>query len=159
MMMEPNQNKVLLVIIAILILANGVTLALLLNKPGHKAGSKSRKENMEGYLKKDIGFNEKQIATYDSLHTNHKREVEEMYKGMKLAKEKNFKYLAENDFSDTLITLTGRKSGDNQEQLEVKMLSYLKEIRKIATPEQRLRFDTSFYKFMNKSRSKKKGKD
>lgn len=159
-MNESKQKQVLLIIIAILIFANAVTLVMLFtNRPSHrKGGPNSRKNSMVTYLKKDLGFNDVQIATYDSLHKKHIEIVEEMFKEMRLEKKKSFKYLAEQGFSDSIIAITGNTISERQKGLEIKMLRHLREMRSIATPAQQAKFDTTFFKFMTREKGRKKNK-
>ncbi len=159
-MNESKQKRILLIIIATLSLANTITLLLLfMNRPGHKKDvSGSRKSNMAAYLKKDVGFSEAQIASFDSLHNDHMKSVDGMFNEMRLEKERRFKYLAAEDFNDSTIEIAGSVMSEKQKALEIKMLRYLRKVRSIGTPEQQAKFDTTFIRFMNHEKEKKKMK-
>lgn len=161
-MNESKQKRVLLIIIAILFLANTVTLVMLfMHKPAHKKDERNSRKNtmVVTYLKKDLGFNDAQLASFDSLHKKHMESVEEMFNEMRLEKEKRLKYLEEQGFSDSTIAIAGNTMAEKQKALEIKMLRHLREVRSIGTTAQQAKFDTTFIKFMNREKEKKKKKN
>src|SRR5688572_27361644 len=98
-----TQKKILLIIIAILLVANAFTLYMLMQKPESKK-MRSRKEHMEQYLKKELGFNESQMKSFDSLQAQHKLETERMLENSHSEKQRRFDFLAKNHFSDSAIS-------------------------------------------------------
>ena len=150
MINESKQKRALLIIITILVLANVTTLAILFtHKPSHKRESTdSHRASIVNYLKKDLGFNDVQIAAYDSLHKKHMDSVQSIFNDIRLEKEKRFKYLAAQNFSDSAITVAANTMNEKQNALEVKMLRHLRELRSIGTPAQQSKFDTTFLSFM-----------
>lgn len=158
MINESKQKKALLIIIAILVLANAVTLVMLFtHKPFHKRDSAdSHRANIVNYLKNDLGFNDTQVAAYDSLHKKHMDSVQKMFNDIRLEKEKRFKYLAAQNFSDSAITIAASTMNEKQNVLEIKMLRHLRELRSIGTPAQQAKFDTTFLTFMTREGDKNK---
>ena len=156
-MNESKQKKVLLIIIAILVIANTVTLFLFMQKsPQKKDRQNSRKNNTIFYLKNDLNYNDVQIASYDSLHKKHMESTESLFKEMRIEKEKNLKLLSQKGFSDSITEIAANTIAEKQKIVEIKMLRYLHDMRSIGTPAQQAKFDTTFFTFMNKEKSKSK---
>lgn len=152
-MYEPRNNKTMLVLIAVLLLANiGGLVYFFMNKPGHKKTDMAmqRKNAMAAYLKSDLGFNTVQLQQYDSLSSKHHRLVEPLFEQLKAEKEKRLRFLAENKFADSAINQAVNKSVETQKMLDIQMLLHLKAIRELCTNAQKQQFDTSIYKIMNR---------
>ncbi len=152
------KNKTLLIIIGVLLVANIGTLCFfLLNRHHHKKeGFESKKNNIAMYLKNDIGFSELQIKQFDSLSTDHHKQVEVSFDEMRKEKEVRLKQLALQSFSDSGINAAVNNSVEKQKAIETEMLYHLKAIRELCTEEQRIKFDTGFYKVIIKKREERK---
>ena len=158
MMNTQPKSKTLIIVIGVLLVANIVLLSyFLLNKPADKRPE--RKSPMTGYLKNEIGFTNEQMAQFDTVKSQHRREIKKLYDAMKSNKVKEFKKVGEDHFSDSSITSAAAYSSSKQMELEVLMLQHLKAIRSICTPVQQAKFDTGFYKVMNRPRGDDKSKD
>lgn len=152
-MYEPRNNKTMLILIAVLLLANIAGLAyFFMNKPGHKKTDMAtqRKNAMSAYLKNDLGFNTVQLQQYDSISGKHHTLVEPLFEQMKAEKEKRLRFLAENNFADSAINQAVNQSAETQKILDIQMLLHLKDIRALCTDAQKQQFDTSIYKIMNR---------
>ena len=159
MISKTGNSKPLLILIAVLLLANLFGLAyFIFNKPSRDKGngSSDRKNAMVGYLKNDIGFSPAQLLAYDSLTARHKRAMTAMFDTLKKEKEKRLKYISQFGFADSAINTAVAKTSGKQEMLEVKMLMHLKDVRNICDGSQKLKFDTSIYKVFAKKPEKKK---
>ncbi len=90
MINRPRNSKTLLILIAVLLLANiiGIVFFLTNKTGGGKSGSSDRKNAMAGYLTKDLGFSASQLVAYDSLTARHRRNMGPMFEQMKKEKEK-----------------------------------------------------------------------
>ncbi len=158
MITESRQKRVLLIIITILLLANVATLIMFfVAKPmKKKEGSDNRKEKMEGYLKKELGYSNVQINAYQQLSAKHKTSIDSMFTRLKQEKENRMKELSSLDFSDSSIQRAALRIAENQKMVEVKMLNHLKDIRALGDERQQLKFDTGFLHYMNRHKSKGK---
>jgi hypothetical protein len=154
-MIQPGKNRILIIIITILLLANIATLAaLMLNR---KSGVKeTKKDRMMLFLKNDVGYSDTQLALYDSLHKRHISNTEHIVGEMHQEKENRFKGLINNDFSDSAIQLSSSAVSGKQQEMEIHMLRHLKQIRNIGTYEQKAKFDSLFFKVMSKKKFKNK---
>jgi Spy/CpxP family protein refolding chaperone len=150
-MNKETNRKGIMVAMGILLIANIILLAFFLfNNPGNKRSE--RKSPMTGYLQNEIGFSKEQMAAYDSIKTDHRNQVKNLYDKMRISKEDIFKELGSKGFSDSAIIDAATYSAMQQKELELSMLKHLKTIRDICTPGQKVKFDTGFYKIMSRGR-------
>jgi len=154
------KNKMLVIIIGILLIANIVTLSLLLiNKNGQsRSGRQDRKTQVTAFLKNEVGFAEDQLNRYDTLSKAHKAEMKSSFDAMAAGREIIFKELAVQSYSDSAIEQAANAMADQQKGFEIKMLRHLKEIRSMCTPAQQEVFDTGFYKIISKRGEGRKDK-
>lgn len=153
------KNKILVIIICILLIANLTILYFLFNKEDHKKSQRSgRKENITSFLKKEVGFNERQLALFDSLAKENRAEVRTIFDEMASTRESAFKHLARQSFSDSAIKFTASELSNRQKKVEERMLQHLKIIRNICTPGQLPVFDSGFYKIIGRKGDVNSGK-
>jgi Spy/CpxP family protein refolding chaperone len=155
------KNKVLIILIGILLIANIVTLTLFLmnkNEPG-RSGRADRKAQIINFLKKDVGFTESQLNRYDTLSKEHRAATKEIFDDIAADRENVFKQLASQQFSDSAIDIAVNAIAGQQKTFELKMLRHLKDIRNICTPAQQAVFDTGFYKIIAKRGEGRKDKE
>ncbi|MEP7164971.1 MAG: periplasmic heavy metal sensor [Ferruginibacter sp.] len=146
------KNKVLIIIIGILLIANIVTLSLfLLNKQEHsRPGRPDKKAQVTAFLKKEVGFTEDQLVRYDTISNEHRSKLKTVFDDMAEGREQIFQKLSADSFNDSAIDVAANAIADQQKGFEIIMLSHLKDIRNICTPAQRAVFDTGFYKIIAK---------
>ncbi len=159
MITRPDRSKFLLLIIAVLLLANiGGLYFFFKNKPGSEAPKPpmDRKEVMAKYLKEELKFNDAQMKSFDSLSQIHKLATEPLFEGLKQEKEKRLRFLADNNYSDSALQQAVNRSAERQKQLDLTMLGHIRNIRALCTPAQQQSFDTGFYKMMKRNRPDKK---
>ena len=146
---ENPSNKIFIIVIALLLIANIGTLTLLLTTD-KKNDYDDRRNSMRNYLKNEIGFSDAQLVAFDTVKSNHRAEVKPMFDEMRLRKQLNLRNIGAQNFSDSSIIVAADYAAAQQEKLEMKMLSQLKVIRNLCTPQQRAIFDTGFYKIMSR---------
>jgi flagellar basal body-associated protein FliL len=153
MINRPEKSKILLILIAVLLLANIGGLAyFFMNKSTHKNNysASERKNAMAGYLKNDIGFSPAQLAAYDSLSEQHRKNMMPLFEQLKKEKENRLKYVAQFQYADTAIATAVSKAALQQQMVETKMLLHLKEVRNLCNEEQKIKFDSSVYKMFGR---------
>ena len=158
MIIESRQKRVLLIIITILFLANIATLIIFFvgGPIKKKHGRDYRKEKMQGYLKKELGFNDQQLNTYQTISNQHRQSIDTIYRNMRREKEIRFEEMSSQNFSDSSIGQSAARIAENQKMLEVKMLKHLREVRALGNVSQRIKFDTGFLRYMNRNKSRNK---
>ena len=145
---ENRSNKIFIIVIALLLIANIVTLTLLLGN--NKYDHDDRRNSMRNYLKNEIGFSVAQLNFFDSVKARQRLEVKPMFDEMRTGKQLNLKSIGVENFSDSSIANATEYAATQQKMLEIKMLNHLKEIRDLCTPQQRALFDAGFYKVMSR---------
>lgn len=152
------KSKILLIIIGILLVANLVLLSFfMINKPAAKKGMRGdRKAMIAEFLQKEIGFNQQQLQQYDSLNQQHRTKVKAMFDEVRNDKENQFKQVTSANFSDSSIINTAALSAGRQKEIEIVMFKHFKDIRNLCTPQQQPKFDSLFYKVLNKKNDERK---
>lgn len=147
---ENRSNKIFIIVIALLLIANIGTLTILLTRD-KKNDYDDRRNSMRNYLKNEIGFSDTQLIAFDTVKSNHRAEVKPMFDEMRSRKQLNLRNIGAQNFSDSSIIKAADYAATQQQKLEMKMLAQLKVIRSLCTPQQRAIFDTGFYKIMTRS--------
>lgn len=154
---ENRSNKIFIIVIALLLIANIVTLTLLLGNK--KYDHDDRRNSMRNYLKNEIGFTDAQLIAFDTVKSHHRTEVKPLFDEMRMHKQLNLKNIGAQNFSDSSIKNASEYAAVQQKNLELKMLNHLKVIRNLCTPQQRAIFDTGFYKMMSRPNSETQKKE
>ena len=152
------KSKIFLIAIGILLVANLVLLCFFItNKATEKKGVRGdRKAMMLAFLKNDIGFNQQQLQQYDTLNEAHRTKIKALFDEVRSDKEKQFKQMTIDDFSDSAVVNTASIFAGKQKQIEIVMFKHFKNIRALCTPQQQSKFDSLFYSMMNKKNEERK---
>jgi periplasmic protein CpxP/Spy len=152
-----TKNKILILLVAVLLLANITMLYFFLNKPQHnKGGRPGREAAITAFLEKEIGFNPQQLKQYDSLNNTHRQTVRTLFDTMRSAKEQMLKELAVAGFADSAMLQSANQSAAKQQEMELAMLRHFKSIRNLCTPAQQPKFDSLYYKMIGRRGGMKK---
>lgn len=145
-------RKIFLVIIGFLLITNIVMLIFFIQKkPPERHNNRSGiKAYITNILKNDVGFNEQQIAKYDTLSNMHRTKIRQMSQDTRDKKEVMFKKMVAGNFTDSTLQEVASQSAAFQKIMETQMLTHVRNIRMLCTPEQIPRFDSSFIKVFNK---------
>jgi Spy/CpxP family protein refolding chaperone len=150
------KSKLYLLIIGILLITNAVMLFFFLKeKPGGDKPPRiesDRRKMMRNFLQKEIGFDTVQIQQYDTLSKLFKEKNKADMDTLKANKEQQFKVLGTSKFNEAIIDSMAARSAENQKLMELRMLNHFAAIRKLCTPDQVIKFDTSFYKMWSKKK-------
>src|SRR6476620_11933433 len=116
---EQRQNKILILIVAILLLANIAT--LIIHFTHREAGRKQtgRKSTMENFLRKEVGYDDSQIKQFDALYSAHTKNMDSIFATMKKEKEARFNYLASQHFSDSALQAAASSMSQLQKEAEL----------------------------------------
>jgi protein CpxP len=150
--MKQSKNKVLVIIIIVLLLINIGTILYIWK--GNKIVSLHNdfKTAMPEFLQDDIGFNSQQMQQYDSVSNAYNESFKTTMDKLRKSRQEEFKQLAIAGFSDSSINSIAIQSAENKQTLEVELLQYTKDIRKICTADQQPKFDSLLYKVLDKKK-------
>lgn len=141
--MSKSVNKILLVIIVVLVIANIIMLFLFVLPSGkhHFQGRRSSMDSgMASTLRDKAGFSEKQVSDYLILRNNRRAILKDQFSQLKDLKEKY--YFTMFDPEDSLASRYEAAIGMKQRTVDSTMRMYLLDIRKLATPAQLPQFDS-----------------
>lgn len=144
-MSNSSRNRNLLVIIGILVLTNLAVLGYFLwyKKPPQARGGEGNREGwMTSLLKKEVGFDDSQIALYDSLKNQQKETIKPMFEQMRLAKENFFRLLSDPAANDSLVQEASDAIAQQQKKLDLQTFDHFKKVRAICKPEQLALYDS-----------------
>lgn len=144
----------LILIIVVLLLANIATLVLLLNnnrKSHHKQGNR-----MKEYLKKDVGFDVQQLASYDSTFNIHQEAMKGKMKESRKGVHEAYQQLVRIGFTDSALDATSQQVSLQHAASLKMMLKHLGDVRNLCNQQQVQYFDTTIHKMFQKRNRKKK---
>ena len=158
MINSENKSRIFLVIIAILVITNIGLLIFFLQKEEMPSQSyrQDRKAYITNFLQKEIGFDQQQLSTYDTLSNRHREKASRVYEDIRNNKTIQFKKLVSLDFSDSAINAVVDQSVTLQKTLDINLFNHVKSIRLLCTPAQLPIFDSVFIKVFNWKREIKK---
>jgi Spy/CpxP family protein refolding chaperone len=136
-----KNNKVLLLIIAVLLLTNIGLLYFQVWKK-HYPSHKSMKEQVMMKLENDVGFSKQQLTKYDSMRTKHFESMKPMFDELNAAKDSFFGLMLQPQVTDSVIWQYSSRISEKQQAIDIKMLRYFWSIKEISTREQRPKMDS-----------------
>ncbi len=149
-MVNKSNNKILVIIIAVLLLVNTGMVFFILRTPEKPSFHNDFKAAMPEFLQNSIGFSSQQMSQYDSLSNAYNAKFKANMESLRSDRQQEFKQFAQTGFNDSAIDSIVLLATENRKLLDVNLLQYTKEIRKICTPEQQPKYDTLLYKVLNK---------
>lgn len=138
-------NKVLLFIVAILLLANMAILFyfLWIREPlKRNLRGDRQKSPITEFLQTEIGFDKNQMAAFDKMRQKHRQTMKPLFEDTKAAKVRFYGYLTNTAVSDTVLNAAASIIGEKQKLLEMQAFENFKEIRTLCTPRQQLKYDS-----------------
>lgn len=153
------KNKLLILLVGILLLANIIMLSFWLFKPKsdnhNNSGNKNSKGMVSGFLKKDLNFSEEQLKRFDTLRTAHFEKIKPFYKELNKSKEVLFSRVYASSDSSVIDSLAN-EIGKRQAEIDKKFLNHFQQIRELCTEEQKPAFDSLFPGMIKKMINRKK---
>jgi protein CpxP len=136
-----RNNKLLLLIIAVLIITNIVVLYFhVWRKQGIR--HPSMKEMVMKKLEKEVGFSKQQLATYDSLRSKHYESMRPLFDELKSAKDNFFSLAGKPEVADSVINNYSTAVSIKQNAIDKKMLHYFWSLKNICTEDQKPKMDS-----------------
>ena len=137
-----RNNKLLLLIIGVLLVANIWLLwAHVWNKP-NKVNARKAIEPPSEILKRKVGFNDQQATMYDTLRTQHYSTIGPMFEDLKSARDSLFKLMHQPLVDDSLIANQSEIVYEKQKAIDLKMHRYFRSLRELCTEEQKPKMDS-----------------
>jgi Spy/CpxP family protein refolding chaperone len=133
------KNKVFTWLIALLFLANLVTLAIfwvdkLRPDPPQQGGARA-------FIIRELNFTKDQEHQYDLLVKEHRDKAQSKRGSIREAKEEMFSLLKQEGVTDSAKRIAARKVSSQLEELDLSTLDHFQKVRLICNAEQREKFD------------------
>lgn len=159
--MSGTKNRNLLVIIAVLLLTNVAVLGYFLwyKKPSNEYHGGRDKNGISDVLKKDVGFDTAQLASYKVMREKQKKVLHPMFDDMRKAKDSLFSMIGKAEAQDSIVLRLASHVGDKQEALDLQTFRYFSEVRKLCKPDQQAKYDSLMTQMFKKMGWKSKGKE
>jgi hypothetical protein len=152
------KNKILILLVGILLLANIIMLSFWLFKPkshnSSNSGNKNPKGMVSGFLKKDLNFTDDQLKRFDTLRSAHFEAIKPFYRELNNSKEVLFSQAYSSDSS--AIDSLASEVGKHQAEIDKKFLNHFRQIRALCTEEQKPAFDSLFPGLVKKMINRKR---
>ena len=133
------KNRLFTWLLALLLLANAVTLAFFWvdrAKPGN-----GQKGGASGYLIQQLNFSDEQKQKFELLVKEHRMKTQELRPMIKAAKDSMFGLVKQSGVSDSAKRVAAEKASEYIMQLDLYTLDHFQKIREICDPEQQKKFD------------------
>lgn len=148
---KTKNTRSLIAIIVFLLLSNIALLVffLLFDKPEKTNRSRDR-NGIHEFLKKDIGFDQKQLDAYQQLRDEHVKQIKPLFDDIRSAKDSFYALLYFDQPSDSAIKTMSSNIGEKQVMLDREVFTHFKNVRLLNRPEQLPKFDSLFKKVIEK---------
>ncbi len=144
-MSTTSTNRNLLVIIGVLLLTNiGVLVYFLWLKSPEKPSIQNRdnRNGISDMLKKEVGFNDVQLAKYKELKDAQWNSIRPMFDDMRKVKDSLFRLLSNPATNDSMLDNAGNAIAQKQKALDLQTFNHFKKVRAICTSEQLPKYDS-----------------
>lgn len=143
-----QKNKMLIIIIAILLLAN-IGLLFFAFWPKKRSQHGKDRDSISYALENKIGFSEEQMNNYEGLKDAHKQKMKPLLEALRTSKE-NFYNLLQQTHSDSVVANALTEIGSRQEAVDSQIYIHFRDIRSMCNPQQIPGFDSLVKKLVQK---------
>lgn len=137
-----RNNKLLLLIIGVLLLANISLLWYYVWKKPAKAEPKRQVEHPSARLKREVGFNDQQATIYDSLREQHYRSIRPLFEDLRISRDSLLKMMHQPMVDDSLIARQSEIVYEKQKAIDLKMHRYFRSLRDLCSEDQKPKMDS-----------------
>ena len=139
-MNQLSRNKILLSIIAVLLITNVAMLVLVFRMKEHHPHKKG--PGFSERLKKEVGFTSEQMSVYEPRKKVFWDTIRKRYTDIKETKEGFYHYMYDPTVPDSTLEQKAEIIGNQQKELDLFVIKFFKEVRKLCTPEQLPKYDS-----------------
>ena len=147
-MKQFTQNKFLVLLVAILLVAN---LGLMLYFFGFKnRHAPERSRPMSDFVQKELGLNPDQTEKFKQLRDEHRAAVKPVVDEMKRLKDSLYSLLQNPQASDSTAKVIAKRIGEKQEEFEILIYHHFEKVREICDSSQLPKLDTLVHRMINR---------
>ncbi len=137
-----KKNKTLLFIIVILLLTNVMMLIFFFTMTGAGKAEEPKRISFTERLKTQVGFSEEQIAAYEPKRNEFWKEMRQRFDSIRDTKKQFYFLIYNPSVPDSALVERSELIGDQQKNLDLRVIRYYKDVRTLCTPEQLPKFDS-----------------
>ena len=148
-----SRNRIYVLLIALLLLSNLALVGFfVLNKPEAKPDTRRDRPSsfMRESLKKDVGFNDQQMAEFDKRIQAHRAQMRPIFEDITRTKENYYQLLNHPNTPDSGLNAAAISIGEKQKLIDMTMFAHFQNLRELCTPEQRPAFDSLVQKVVHR---------
>jgi protein CpxP len=147
-MKQFTQNKFLVLLVAILLVANlCLMLYFFVFKDRHEP---ERSRPVSDYMQRELGLNPEQTEKFKQLRDEHRAAVKPVVDDMKRLKDSLYNLLQDPQANDSSARAIAEQIGDKQEEWEILIFHHFEKVRAICDSGQLPKLDTLVHKMINK---------
>ncbi|HEV8508555.1 MAG TPA: periplasmic heavy metal sensor [Chitinophagaceae bacterium] len=147
-MKQFTQNKFLVLLVAILLVANLFLMLYFFVFKNHQEPERSHP--VSDYMQKELGLNEEQTEKFKQLRDQHRAAVKPVVDEMKRLKDSLYNLLQDPQSNDSSARAIAEQIGDKQEEWEILIFQHFEKVRAICDSSQLPKLDTLVHKMINK---------
>lgn len=144
--MNSSRTKVLPLLVGILLLTNLMLVIFFVGKKDkdeHPIGPRpSRAAVMKGFLKDSVGFDDQQLAQYETIRTQHDERMKALFEQLRGAKLDFYKLIDQPGISDSASHRASVLIGERQQAVDQAFFNHFREVRALCRPEQQAKYDS-----------------
>ena len=147
-MKQFTQNKFLVLLVAILLVANlCLMLYFFVFKDRH---APEGSHPVSDLMQKELGLNADQTEKFKQLRDEHRAAVKPVVDEMKRLKDSLYNLLQNPQANDSAAKVIAQQIGEKQEELEILIYHHFEKVREICDNSQLPKFDTLVHRMINK---------
>jgi periplasmic protein CpxP/Spy len=143
--MNNSKNKILIFFVAVLLLTNIAMLFYFIGVKGRSSkGNHGEKRTgpVTGFLQNDVGFNKQQMDAFDTLKQRQRSSIKPLFDDLGKSKDSFYQLIGNIAVPDSILRTAASEIGKKQAALDLQFFQNFRNIRKICTPEQLIKFDS-----------------
>lgn len=147
-MKQFTQNKLLVLLVAILLVANLCLMLYFFVFKNHHEPDKSRP--VSDFVQKELGLNAEQAQKFKQLRDEHKAAVKPVVDDMKRLKHSLYNLLQNPQANDSAAKVIAKQIGEKQQEWEILIFHHFEKVRAICDSSQLPKLDTLVHRMIDK---------
>ena len=148
-MKQFTQNRFLVLLVAILLIAN-LGLMLYFFAFRHKDEGGRMAPRVSDFVQKQLGFNADQSERFQKLWDQHKEEIKPVLEDMKKLKDSLYNLLKSPQTNDSAAVALSERIGQKQKEWELMIFHHFQKVRAICDSSQLPKFDSLVHQMVNR---------
>ena len=147
-MKQFTQNKLLVLLVAILLVANLCLMLYFFVFKNHHEPDKSRP--VSDFVQRELGLNKEQAEKFKQLRDEHRAAVRPVVDDMKRLKDSLYNLLRDPQVNDSAAKAIAKQIGEKQQEWEMLIFHHFEKVRAICDSSQLPKLDTLVHRMIDK---------